>query len=122
MNNSKQPERRTFLQDRLDILIKRQKTGKATFDELTELDRIVNSDPEIRKRIIFENLLIEKMMDFNDPSNNLQKEDKINLQKAPHQSLLNRVKSIISRIFFLQITGINKRIINRPGSAYLLLC
>ena len=79
MNNGKQPERRTFLQDRLDILIKRQKTGKATFDELTELDSIVNSDPEIRKRIIFENLLIEKMMDFNDPSNNLQKEDKINL-------------------------------------------
>ena len=45
MSSKKQPERRTFLQDRFDILIKRQKSGKATFSELTELDEIVNGDP-----------------------------------------------------------------------------
>ena len=62
MSHRKPPERRTFLQDRLEILIKRQKTGKATFNELTELDAIVNRDPEItRKGSLWESMLMEDL-------------------------------------------------------------
>ncbi|MGZ4001154.1 MAG: hypothetical protein ACXVIY_11015 [Mucilaginibacter sp.] len=48
-------ERRTFSQDRYYILIKRQKAGKATFNELIELDEIVNRVPDIREQVIIEN-------------------------------------------------------------------
>lgn len=51
----KKLERRTFSQDRYYILIKRQKSGEATFDELTELDEIVNRVPDIREKVILEN-------------------------------------------------------------------
>ncbi len=54
MKHHKQLERRTFLQDRFDILIKRQRSGTATFNELTELDDIVNRDPAIRESILVE--------------------------------------------------------------------
>ena len=54
MAHRKQPERRTFLQDRFEILIRRQESGKATFNELTELDEIVNRDPALRERVIRE--------------------------------------------------------------------
>jgi hypothetical protein len=111
MNHRKQPERRTFIQDRLDILIKRQRSGKASFNELTELDNIVNSYPEIRKRIIIESLLMEDVDEFNDPSNTIQKEDAPALPTVKHKSLLSRIKSILSRIFTSQITGINTRML-----------
>jgi hypothetical protein len=51
----KKLERRTFSQDRYYILIKRQKAGKATFNELIELDEIVNRVPDIREKVIIEN-------------------------------------------------------------------
>jgi len=51
----KKLERRTFSQDRYYILIKRQRAGKATFNELTELDEIVNRVPDIREKVIIEN-------------------------------------------------------------------
>lgn len=46
--------RRTFLQERFDILIKKQRNGSATFNDLTELDDIVNRDPAIRESILEE--------------------------------------------------------------------
>ena len=49
MSSHKKPERRTYLQDRLEILIKKQKSGTASFNELTELDDMVNRDPAIRE-------------------------------------------------------------------------
>jgi hypothetical protein len=60
MSKQYQPERRTFLQDRFEILIKRQKNGTATFNELTELDEIVNRDPELREKVFREDILMEK--------------------------------------------------------------
>ena len=56
----KKLERRTFSQDRYYILIKRQKAGKATFNELTELDEIVNRVPDIREKVIIENFYAEE--------------------------------------------------------------
>jgi hypothetical protein len=54
MKNRKQLERRTFLQDRFEILIKKQKDGSASFVELTELDDIVNRSAVIRTQILEE--------------------------------------------------------------------
>jgi hypothetical protein len=51
----KKLERRTFSQDRYYILIKRQRSGEATFSELEELDEIVNRVPDIREKVILEN-------------------------------------------------------------------
>jgi hypothetical protein len=68
MAHRKQPERRTFLQDRFEILIKRQKSGTATFNELTELDGIVNSDPELREKVIRESMLMEEGQGFEGPA------------------------------------------------------
>jgi len=99
MNHHKKPERRTFLQDRFEILIKRQQSGEATFNELTELDEIVNRDPVIRDRIIRENMLMEGMDEFNEPSNKLDKEDNPFVPQVRRRTILNRIKSIIARIF-----------------------
>jgi hypothetical protein len=92
MSHRKPPERRTFLQDRFDILIKKQKNGDATFNELTELDDIVNRDPDFEEPI--------------HPANN----DTI-AQPIKNRSLLNRIKSLISRIFNAQML-----IVKTPGS------
>jgi hypothetical protein len=100
------PERRTFLQDRLDILIKKQKTGRATFNELTELDEIVNADPIIRERIIRESLLMEEIDDFNEPSKDPEKVDNLFEHQVKRFSILNRIKSIIARIFNSHISSI----------------
>jgi hypothetical protein len=98
MSHRKPLERRTFSQDRYEILIKRQKSGKATFNELTELDDIVNRDPTIRERVLIENLFMNDR-DDQDELHNMPEKDIIN--PVPHKSLLSRLKSIISRIFFM---------------------
>ena len=54
MNQNKIPERKTYLQERFEILIKRQKSGEASFNELTELDEIVNKNTSIREQILQE--------------------------------------------------------------------
>lgn len=105
MNYHKKPERRTFLQDRFEILIKRQKSGEATFNELTELDEIVNRDPVIRDRIIRENILMEGTDEFNEPSNELEKEENPYITQVQRLSLLTRIKSMIARIFSAQISA-----------------
>jgi hypothetical protein len=104
MSHRKQPERRTFLQDRFEILIKRQKSGEATFTELTELDEIVNSDPEIRDRIIRESMLMERIHEFKGPSNGPAAGDQPYPQQKPRRGLLNRIKSLIKRIFTSQVS------------------
>ena len=98
MSHRKPLDRRTFSQDRYEILIKRQKSGKATFNELTELDDIVNRDPTIRERVLIENLFINDRGD-QDELHNMPENDII--KPVPHQSLLSRLKSIIGRIFFM---------------------
>jgi hypothetical protein len=91
-DHHKKLERRTFSQDRYYILIKRQKEGNATFEQLTELDEIVNRDPSIRGMVIRESLLPD---DFDEP----QEEDKIVSQPKPHRSFLSRIKSFIDHVF-----------------------
>src|ERR1700743_1751396 len=87
--------RRTFSQERYEILIKRQQEGRATFLELTELDEIVNRDPSIREIVLIENHFMD------DPD-----ADKPNLPQPPeaikpvHQpTLLEKIKAFISRLF-----------------------
>ncbi|SHM56994.1 hypothetical protein [Mucilaginibacter sp. OK098] len=97
MSHRKPLERRTFSQDRYEILIKRQKSGKATFNELTELDEIVNRDPSIREKVLIENLFIS---DSNDQDEQYNKPGSDIIKPVQHQSLLSRLKAIIDRIFF----------------------
>jgi len=99
MNRKKQPERRTFLQDRFDILIRRQKSGKATFSELTELDEIVNRDPQLREKVIRERMLMEGTDEFNEPMNSLENKEELHLQHIKQQTLLARMKDFLSRLF-----------------------
>jgi hypothetical protein len=106
MSHHKQPERRTFLEDRFEILIKRQKKGSATLSELTELDAIVNGDPQIRDRIIRESMLINADDEFNEPSNSLNLKDDLVKQKIRKQNMLSRITSLIGRLFNVQISVI----------------
>lgn len=102
MTNRKQPERRTFRQDRFEILIKRQKNGTATFNELTELDDLVNRDPELRERVILENILAEYNNDTGDTPE-MQKQI-INSPEPVRSTLLNRIKSFLNRLFLSKPT------------------
>jgi hypothetical protein len=54
MKDYKPVIRRTFSQERFEILIKKQKSGEAIFRDLTELDEIVNRVPDIRLTILEE--------------------------------------------------------------------
>ncbi len=87
--------RRTFLQERYEILIERQRDGRATFNELTELDDIVNRDPTIREQVLIENLFINARNDQDDdkPKNDI-------IKPVQHHSLLSKLKSLIERVFF----------------------
>lgn len=117
MSSKKQPERRTFLQDRFDILLKRQKSGKATFSELTELDEIVNRDPELREKIIREDILMERYDDFEEPMNRAENTAPA-LPQVTHRSLTERIKSLVSRIFKTEIVNLKPRDVI-PRSALL---
>ena len=109
MSHRKKPERRTFLQDRFDILIKKQKKGEANFNELTELDAIVNSDPDIRKRIIMENMLMDYSDDFITPSDNPELKNVNEVRLAGNATFLNRLISLAARIFNLKFFGLTGR-------------
>lgn len=93
MKFHKQLERRTFTQDRFDILIKRQKSGKATFNELTELDDIVNRDPAIRESIL------EEMQGLNDPPDVNDNNDTLVTASVKSQTLLDKIISFLGRLF-----------------------
>ena len=99
MKFRKQLERRTFNQDRFDILIKRQKSGKATFNELTELDEIVNRDPGIRESIL------EEMQGIDEPPDNAGPNDSLLTQPAKPQTLLDKLIAFIDRLFMTSANG-----------------
>lgn len=121
MNNGKQIKRRTYLQDRFEILMRRQKTGEATFSELTELDDIVNRYPEIRDMIIREDMLMDGTDGFNDPANELKLSENTVMQEAQRPGLLSKLKSFIARIFNSQfsVAKTGKFIISKE---LMLLC
>ncbi len=105
----KKLERRTFLQDRFEILIKRQKKGVATFNELTELDDIVNRDPEIREKVIRESLLMEGADEFNEPTDNPTLKNAPSQKAQQHHSLLEWLKSVFVKMFTSQILAVNQQ-------------
>jgi hypothetical protein len=98
----KKLERRTYSQDRYYILIKRQKEGKATFKELTELDEIVNRVPDIREQVILENFMEE---DNDTPQNNPGQEFNLQQQSIQHPNLWHRIKALVSRAFNSHMTA-----------------
>jgi hypothetical protein len=107
MKHHKQLERRTFTQDRFDILIKRQKSGKATFNELTELDDIVNRDPAIRESIL------EEMQAVNDPPDPQKPDDTLSTPPIKKLTLLDKIISFISRLFMAtEVTDLNRAILS----------
>ncbi|WP_183557414.1 hypothetical protein [Mucilaginibacter sp. SP1R1] len=99
MKHQKQLERRTFSQDRFDILIKRQKSGKATFNELTELDEIVNRDPAIRESIL------EEMQAMDNPPDTPMQQDILYTPPVKPQTILDKIKSFLSRLLMITSTG-----------------
>ncbi|MBK0378846.1 hypothetical protein [Mucilaginibacter segetis] len=106
MKDHKPIERRTFLQDRFDILIKKQRNGQATFNDLTELDDIVNRVPSIRESIL------EEMHQYDHPAEP-PAADQTDLSKLPlkPQGLLEQLRSFINRLFISALY--------RPGTAYV---
>ncbi len=96
MKHNKNLEQRTFLQDRFEILIKKQKEGTASFTELTELDDIVNRYAVIRDTIL------DEMRDANGKPDGMFTEDiQHSPQKAP-RGLINYIRDFFRRIFELR--------------------
>jgi len=121
MSQHKKPERRTFIQDRFDILIRRQQAGKATFAELTELDEIVNRDPELREKVFRENMFTDGSDEQNGPINQLQTDLEQNVKPLEPQSWWARIKAFLSGLFFTKITGLKSKLWPAyPGQAILL--
>jgi len=85
-------ERRTFIDDRFDILIKKQREGTASFNELTELDNLVNRYPEFRK------IILDEMTDTDQNSGDQQVIEAVTPQK-PGGTLLDTLRSFFSRLF-----------------------
>ena len=104
----KQLERRTYSQDRYYILIKRQKAGKATFKELTELDEIVNRVPDIREIVIRESFMDDEP-ETDMPSNLPGQNDNLLSQPIPHRNFWHRLGDFVNRVFTSQISAIKKR-------------
>ncbi|MBV8389200.1 MAG: hypothetical protein JO080_05315 [Mucilaginibacter sp.] len=99
----KKLERRTFSQDRYYILIKRQREGKATFDELTELDEIVNRVPDIRDLVIRENFG-EDDSEIDNPPDAPINQNPILSPTVQRASFWSRVKNWLNRNFMTEIS------------------
>ena len=96
-------ERRTYSQDRYYALIKRQKAGKATFKELTELDEIVNRVPDIREKVIRESFMVDEP---DEGTNNPGEKNDRYIQQANHHNLWHRIKTFLARTFTTQFFSI----------------
>ncbi|HXD93381.1 MAG TPA: hypothetical protein VNX01_09215 [Bacteroidia bacterium] len=93
------------MQDRFEILIKRQRNGVATFTELTELDEIVNRDPELRERVIRESIFMEGNDEYDEPLNEIKAEESP-IKLIQRRTLLSRLKELVVRIFNFNISAI----------------
>jgi hypothetical protein len=92
MKNQKPLIRRTFLQERFDILIKKQRNGNATFNDLTELDDIVNRDPAIRESIL------EEMQADNHPPHDTGADKIVINEPVKSQTLIQKIKDFFKKI------------------------
>jgi hypothetical protein len=97
MKNNRPLIRRTFLQERFDILIKKQRNGTANFNDLTELDEIVNRDPAIRESIL------EEMHEMEHPSEGPKQEEVIITAPVQQPSLLEQLKNFFHRLFTVDV-------------------
>jgi hypothetical protein len=99
MKNRKKLERRTFLQDRFEILIKKQKEGNASFAELTELDDIVNRNTIIRTQIF------EEIQGVDNSSDDKTIEElPIKFVKGS-PNVLEKIKVFLGKLFTLKISN-----------------
>ena len=112
----KKLERRTFSQDRYYILIKRQKEGKATFSELTELDESVNRVPDIRDLVIRENFG-EGDNETDNPTNEPPNQNMVSTSVSPHPNLLIRIKNWLNRAFEAEVSVDDKNLTLAPVQA-----
>jgi len=117
MKHGKPLERRTFLQDRFEILIQRQKSGKATFNELTELDEIVNRDPELREKVIREDILMEEPVDFDEPP--AANESATQLVKP--KNIITLLKESLSKLFISRFKATRRGIFTSGASLALTI-
>lgn len=102
MRNNRPLIRRTFRQERFDILIKKQRNGNASFNDLTELDDIVNRDPEIRESIL------EEMHEHEHPTppSNPKQEEFIVAKSTKPLTFLEQLKAFINRLFSVEASGL----------------
>jgi hypothetical protein len=100
MRNNRPLIRRTFRQERFDILIKKQRNGNATFNDLTELDDIVNRDPEIRESIL------EEMHEHEHPTEGPKQEEIVIMETVKPLGLLEQLKAFINRLFMIEASGL----------------
>lgn len=91
MKGGKQIIRRTFSQERFEVLIKKQKAGTATFRDLTELDEIVNRVPDIRLTIL------EEMEGKNSPDDNIPQEN-IPEQEVVQPGFFEKIRMFFDRL------------------------
>ncbi|MDB5285658.1 MAG: hypothetical protein JWR05_607 [Mucilaginibacter sp.] len=84
------------MQERFDILIKKQRNGHATFNDLTELDDIVNRDPAIRESIL------EEMQGIDKTPEGPSEPEIINIEPVKQLSLLEQLKAFINRLFIAE--------------------
>jgi len=100
MKNERPLIRRTFLQERFEVLIKKQLTGDATFKDLIELDEIINRDPKLREIILEEMSEVKHPPQDQHPPNVVQ-----NTPVVKHKSITDRIKDFFSRLFVVE-TGL----------------
>jgi hypothetical protein len=87
--------RRTFLQERFMILIEKQQLGEATFDELTELDELINRDPKLR------GIILEEMAETTTPADTPFNEEIKKTELPVQPTLMERVWSFIKNLHLL---------------------
>jgi len=100
MKHNKNLEQRTFLQDRFEILMKKQKKGQATFTELTELDEIVNRYATIREQIL------EEMHDITAPPDGPAENGPHYITEKPGMRLVEKIQSFFKRVFMMKIADL----------------
>jgi hypothetical protein len=98
--------RRTFLQERFDILIKKQRNGHATFNDLTELDDIVNRDPAIRESIL------EEMQGIDKTPEGPSQPEIVNIEPVKQPSLLEQLKAFVNRLFITETPDFKTALLN----------
>ncbi|TSD66768.1 hypothetical protein FFF34_005030 [Inquilinus sp. KBS0705] len=107
MKNERPLIRRTFLQERFEVLIRKQMDGSATFKDLIELDEIVNRDPKLK------GIILDEMQEASHPPQGDKPQDIIpQTNQAKTKSIIGRIKSFLNRLFIVDAKTELKACIN----------